>query len=590
MAQFYVEKNNGEWLRVEEELFFAGDAATGDYAVGESYSAENSLSNVKCISRMPSVFRVYSRQYDLAEDGVYVHPYNHYRVDFDDPNCIDPLYGYVADPDDPFWPGSRIVESPSGDQVLIVVDFDLGYDSPDKHGDDPTGFISVKGVNPDLTMSGSEYPIEWVYNEDIGLWAWGLIMPSEAVLIEAQAPELTTYVGEEFVDTYDAFYIHWGAPYASSLKSTETADADFELKGNTLFDLRSKTARVPDYTYDNRGVYAYDNGQITFDMEGCRDKAGRDRDGIAIQGDYDPDAWVMTALDPAEGGLDNTYRYFFTVKKSAGVKRYTAASNENGNRFLIELMMSDGSYQYWYYDAPIGQRTLSSVEADFSGKSIGSTGASAVIYSEAGEPLFKYSVVSGRPSFMSRGSEAGTYADASGSDAELVLDGFGSATYDGSEGTYTIDNAGMRVTFVYTDGTGEVTFIIYKDSMTYSRQESAGEDVSGTYSTDDSYSYTMRVTVDAGAGTADFYFQANGETYYDVHDVDCVWDSENRQITLSGFVMGVPGAWYQSGTSTVEFSVAEDGGSLVCNTAQLQHTTKGPSTCINVGGTVLNKE
>ena len=307
-----------------------------------------------------------SRKYTvchLGKDGVYVHPYDHYRVDYDDPNCINE-YGNVADPDDPFWPDARIVESEPRDMVMIVVDFDLGYDSPFNHDYDPSGFISVKGLNSDLEFSGNEYNVVWTYREDIDLYAWGLTMPKEAVLIEAKTSMLTTYEGEEFVDTYDGFYIHWGAEYAGTVASTATADVDFELKSNTLFDIKSKTDRVPGYAYDNRGVYVFDNGKISYDLESCRAVDGRDRDGIAIQGDYNPGAWVMTALDPVQGGLDDTYRYFFTIKKSAGIAKYVAASNENGNKFLIELTTKDDNKEYWYYDAPIGQRSLSKVIVD----------------------------------------------------------------------------------------------------------------------------------------------------------------------------------------------------------------------------------
>lgn len=590
MAQFYVKKTNGDIVEIDGNVEFSNDATTGDYAIGDTYSAENSISEVSEIYRMPSVFRVYSMQYDLGKDGVYVHPYDHYRVDYDDPNCINE-YGNVADPDDPFWPDARIVESEPRDMVMIVVDFDLGYDSPFNHDYDPSGFISVKGLNSDLEFSGNEYNVVWTYREDIDLYAWGLTMPKEAVLIEAKTSMLTTYEGEEFVDTYDGFYIHWGAEYAGTVASTATADVDFELKSNTLFDIKSKTDRVPGYTYDNRGVYVFDNGKISYDLESCRAVDGRDRDGIAIQGDYNPGAWVMTALDPVQGGLDDTYRYFFTIKKSAGIAKYVAASNENGNKFLIELTTKDDNKEYWYYDAPIGQRSLSKVIVDNAEKGIDEEGADMLVSSVEGGVLFRYSYADGKPVFAFPGAEAGTYTDSEGDGGELVLDGLGNGTYDGVAGTYVIDETGMNVTFTYGDSSDEVTFVIYKNEGTYSKQGTTGEvSLTGTYSTDDSYSYVMRVTINEDASKADFYFENNGTVYHDEHGVNCVYDAGSKKLTLSGFVMGNPDNWANTSLRTVDFTVSDDGTYMTCTTDRIKQPNQSPSTNVNVSGTVLNKE
>lgn len=590
MAQFYVKKTNGDIVEIDGNVEFSNDATTGDYAIGDTYSAENSISEVSEIYRMPSVFRVYSMQYDLGKDGVYVHPYDHYRVDYDDPNCINE-YGNVADPDDPFWPDARIVESEPRDMVMIVVDFDLGYDSPFNHDYDPNGFISVKGLNSDLEFSGNEYNVVWTYREDIDLYAWGLTMPKEAVLIEAKTSMLTTYEGEEFVDTYDGFYIHWGAEYAGTVASTATADVDFELKSNTLFDIKSKTDRVPGYTYDNRGVYVFDNGKISYDLESCRAVDGRDRDGIAIQGDYNPGAWVMTALDPVQGGLDDTYRYFFTIKKSAGIAKYVAASNENGNKFLIELTTKDDNKEYWYYDAPIGQRSLSKVIVDNAEKGIDEEGADMLVSSVEGGVLFRYSYADGKPVFAFPGAEAGTYTDSEGDGGELVLDGLGNGTYDGVAGTYVIDETGMNVTFTYGDSSDEVTFVIYKNEGTYSKQGTTGEvSLTGTYSTDDSYSYVMRVTINEDASKADFYFENNGTVYHDEHGVNCVYDAGAKKLTLSGFVMGNPDNWANTSLRTVDFTVSDDGTYMTCTTDRIKQPNQSPSTNVNVSGTVLNKE
>ena len=155
---------------------------------------------------------------------------------------------------------------------------------------------------------------------------------------------------------------------------------------------------MPGYDYDNRGVYIYKDGDITFDEEACKNIAGRDNDGIALQGKYDPQAWVMMSFDLEDGGLDETYRYFFTVKKSAKVTDYKIAANEAGERFLIAATV-DGEREYWYYNAPGGQKTLSKVKADFAGKDIDEEGVEATVYSEDGVALFKYKYADGKPVF-----------------------------------------------------------------------------------------------------------------------------------------------------------------------------------------------
>lgn len=584
-AQFYVEWNDGrERMEVDGDLIFS--KFNGSFSVGDGYQDIYDISKISSIYRMPSIFRIYTRQYDLSEDGVYAHPTNHYRVDFDDPNCCNE-YGNVADPDDPFWPGARIVESKPEETVMIAVDFDLGYDSPANHGNDPTNFITVKGLDSNLEPSGNEYPLEWTYDATNQMWNWGLKMPKETVLVEAIAHPLTTYDGQEFVGEYDCFFIPWGSAYANKVSSATTADASLELKGNTVFTLKSEAGRVPGYDYDNRGIYIYNNGEISFDEEACKDIAGRDRDGIALQGTYNQQAWVMTALDLEDGGLDETYRYFFTIKKSSNVTGFKIASNSEGNRFLIVAEI-DGKTEYWYYDAPGGQKTLNKVEADFSGKEIDEEGVEATVYSEAGVAVFRYEYADGIPVFTYPGSEAGTYTDKAGEGGGLVLDGFGSGTYDGREGTYVIDESGMNLTFTCSDNGEELTFVLYKNDGTYSKQEAQQSAPSGTFSTDDSYQYVMRVAINDD-GTADFYFENNGEVYYDEHGVNCVYDATAKTVVLSGFMMGNPETWGNSSLLTVDFTVSADGSTLTCQTEKIKQISKSPTTSTVVKGTTLNR-
>lgn len=51
MAQFVIEKQGGQTTEVDGNVIFSQDGTTGDYAVGETYDAENSIGNVAAIYR-----------------------------------------------------------------------------------------------------------------------------------------------------------------------------------------------------------------------------------------------------------------------------------------------------------------------------------------------------------------------------------------------------------------------------------------------------------------------------------------------------------------------------------------------------------
>lgn len=579
-----------------------GDAETGTCDLEGEPVADNNGVSYKYSFTMPAgnvtlipeyerpIYRIYSQLY---ESGVNVRPYNHYRVDYDDPDANE--YGNVPDPDDPFWPGARIVESPAGDLIYFNADFDLGYDSPANHDNNPAGFITVKGLDSDLKPSGNDYSsgVKWTYDEGLDYWFWSFTMPAEPVLLEAVATELGTYTDRDFVGEYDGYYIHWGSEYRNTVQAVQSADVALALNANTVFTLKaSETDRTPGYDYDNRGVYVYgEDNYIDYDLEACRDAQGRDNDGIGIQGSYNQDAWVMIALDPAQGGLSDTYRYFFTVKKDAGVTGFAAASNENGNRFLIELAKASGK-EYWYYDAPVGQRVLSKVSADFEGKSINEDGATSAVMDSDGNLLFRYTYADDAPVFRLVGNEAGTYT---GSAGDLVLDGTGAGTFNGEEGTYVLDESGMNLTFTTEDGT-ETVFIIYQSEKKYSIQSESGDSIEGTYSSANSEKavcgYTpdwfsdgeARLTIKSaedGTLKADFYLAGNGLVFHDEHDVNCVYDASSKKVSISGFLVANVGSWSGASSSRpIEFIVSDDETTLTCVNEKIQHTTKGPSVYV----------
>ena len=483
-------------------------------------------------------------------------------------------------------PGDNIYESVPGKLVVFRLEIDFGYETV-AEGDNAniSNFVTVEGRE-----SGSTYDVRW-RTDDYGTTGWSFFMPQEPVLITSKdGVEITIYEGEPFVAEYSGYYIPWGSDYAGNITSVSSPDVEFELKANTVFTLKSLSGNVPGYTYDQIGLYSCTDNVISYDDDACGNEAGRDNDGIGIQGDFNEDAWVMTALDPAQGGLDNTFRYFFSVKKSARVSAFTAAANESGNRFLIEVTKSSGK-EYWYYDAPVGQKTLSKVTADFEGKSISEDGADSKITNEAGTDILRYSVVEGKPVFRFVGKEAGTYTDNAETAGELVLDGLGEGTYEGKPGSYVLDESGMNLTFTYTEG-GEVSFIIYQNEKTYSIQAESGDSIEGTYSSAnsekavcgynpnwfaDGESRLTIKTAEDGTLKADFYLAGNGLVFHDEHDVNCVYDASSKKISISGFRVGIIGSWGSSTSIPIEFIVSDDGTTLTCVNEKIQHPTQGPT-------------
>lgn len=537
------------------------------------------------------VHRVYRRYY---EDGIMaIRVQNHYRVDYTDPTADE--YGNVADPDDPYWPGARIVESKKGDQVMFLVDFDLGFDSPDYHGNNPEGFITVKGLD-----SGIDCPVYWTEDQLTGLEAWGFLMPAEAVLIESFTEELDTFAGEEFVGDYDGFYIPYGAACASSAESAQAADIGFRLDENTVFTLASTASdRTDGYDYDIRGIYTWDSGTslINYDVEACRDDQGRDRDGFGITGIYDSDAWVVSVIDLEDGGLSENIRYYFSAKAEDGFSRFISAANENGNRFLFQTESASGT-EYWYYYAS-GARLLERVSATFNGLDINEEGAGSIISDDAGQALFKYSFEDGRPVFKFKGNEAGSY---SGPEGELVLDGFGGGMLGGAEGTYTVD--GNKVVFL-VGGTEERTLLIDRSTMTYTVSESVSWDGPKNFSlvTETGTGLSSKVffllTIDEGAagkakvqvrfaspytGTIDGY--GSDDLINDTQAY--VYDAGSQTLTVTNVYQGKSSSWVSERKDLV-FSVSADKTGLTCMFDRI-YSTSNPNKYVDLKGLTLTAE
>lgn len=285
--------------------------------------------------------------------------------------------------------------------------------------------------------TGTDYTGEvfWSLAEDNHLYqdCWAFYMPEEPVVIKAESTEIGTYRGEDFVGEYKAYWITLGT---NRIFTSETPTMKMELRESSAYFVTS----TDDNAYDFSGLYSVNGIKISSDRENARGN-------YSLSGDLLEDDFAFIIVDDILVNKADNRRYYLAGKNDF---RYTCASDSDyGKRFLIETE-ADGQRKHYFVDIEVN--SLTAVTADFqNGSSI--SGTSTAIFTKNGKDYLKYTYQDGSiPEFKYCGKEAGSYTSTSGG-ATLVLDGFGSATYNGTRGTYTIESG--VVTF--TDSYGTVT-------------------------------------------------------------------------------------------------------------------------------------
>ena len=291
------------------------------------------------------------------------------------------------------------------------------------------------------TETGKDYTREifWSLAADNHLYqdCWAFMMPDEPVVIKAVSTERNVYEGAEFVGDYTGYWITEGDNLI--YRSSQPA-MGLELRKSGAFYVNTTDANA----YYFSGIYTVTDGQIASD----REVAVGD---FALRGNILEDGYAFAIIDNIlHDNVDN--RRFYLVGKDNF--DFVCASDKYATRFLLEA--NEGGQKSWYFIERDNQSIKKAIVSFTSGSSIGET-CEAKVKVEGGIAFnrteeFKYTFQNGsNPVFTYIGKEAGTYTSAKGE--TLVLDGFGKGTYNGTEGTYTIENG--IVTF--TDVNGKMT-------------------------------------------------------------------------------------------------------------------------------------
>ena len=311
-----------------------------------------------------------------------------------------------------------------GFPVHFLYKCDLGYDV----------VCTVTG-----TDTGTDYTSEifWSLAADNHLYqdCWAFMMPDEPVVIKAVSTERNVYEGADFVGDYTGYWVTEGD---NLIYSSSQPAMNLQLKKSGAFYANTTDANA----YNFSGIYTVTDGQIASD----REVAVGD---FALRGNILEDGYAFAIIDNIlHDNVDN--RRFYLVGKDNF--DFVCASDKYATRFLLEA--NEGGQKSWFFIERDNQSIKKAIVSFTSGSSIGET-CEAMVTVEGGIAFNRTEVFrftnSTSPVFTYLGKEAGTYTSNKGE--TLVLDGFGKGTYNGTEGTYTIENG--IVTF--TDVNGKMT-------------------------------------------------------------------------------------------------------------------------------------
>ena len=311
-----------------------------------------------------------------------------------------------------------------GFPVHFLYKCDLGYDV----------VCTVTG-----TDTGTDYTSEifWSLAADNHLYqdCWAFMMPDEPVMIKAVSTERNIYEGADFVGDYTGYWVTEGE---NLIYSSSQPAMSLKLKKSGAFYANTTDANA----YNFSGIYTVTDGQISSD----REVAVGD---FALRGNILEDGYAFAIVDNIlHDNVDN--RRFYLVGKDNF--EFVCASDKYATRFLLEA--NEGGQKSWFFIERDNQSIKKAIVSFTSGSSIGET-CEAMVTVEGGIAFNRTEVFrftnSTSPVFTYLGKEAGTYTSNKGE--TLVLDGFGKGTYNGTEGTYTIENG--IVTF--TDVNGKMT-------------------------------------------------------------------------------------------------------------------------------------
>lgn len=440
------------------------------------------------------------------------------------------------------------------------------------------------------TASGENVPYEYVTDDEEFGTCWLCAMPEEPITIETIGTEKTTYASRAFVGNYKGYPITVGS---NGLTALSDPSFSLELSANTSFHATVSGEKTFGGCYifnDERNTFAYDDdysadvyGKKTYGVTGTWFESG---DALVIVNNLTDDR------------PDNNRYYIVSTSDFSCVM---ASSDVYASRNLIEMQGS--TEKKWYYYNKL-DGTIEPVDVAFTVGSSISNAEEALVSDKTGTPLFRYSHRSpdSFPVFTMKGKEAGTYTAESGVGDNLVVDGFGGATYGKTTGTYTVANGVL--TFTAPSGV-ETTFLLNTTSHTYSIAMSEEWDgpenfataITGTYDTNTSSMGMFALTLNhdyAGnveKGTVKVQVTLTSD-WYETKEIiantaSFTYDATLKQLTISGLLVGTADG-RSSERINIVFDVNDDKTQLTCNEDKLLRALSGGDTrYVNLKGLTL---
>lgn len=456
--------------------------------------------------------------------------------------------------------GSYICRNVKGEMFHFIVNLDLGYEAD----------ITVTGE------SGKGYGYGPAVAPDYGS-CYGIVMPNEAITVESKTREKEDYKDKPFVGTYQGVFID--VLKGGSITSTAVPNAIMELKYNTVFTVM--TTDVNNFNFS--GTYVFNEADNTFkyNHEDCGE--------YALSGSTGNEFNLFKVNNKLEDKPEHT-RFYLTSREAAS--NYVCASNSSANEALIEAETGSGKLVHYLFKR--SSYSVTQVELQFAERnSIGENGAVAFFTDQTTGVSYKYTVENNAPVFAKAGKEAGAYAPEAGKEADLILDGFGTGTYKGEEGTYTAQ--GTIVDF--TTASDSYSFVLDFTNKTYTMTGGDGVwdgptefYVEGNFGMnyDKERNASVRVKLNLEENKATFVVQLGDEYGISmgdiVHDnVGFAYDSDSQTLTLSQVLMGDGTAW-GTGRTDVQFNVSSDKRTLTFKDRDYIYSTSTSKKYITVTG------
>lgn len=381
--------------------------------------------------------------HDVSLDVTTATEYNDITLEGDDHAYINMLNALVKDDNgDPVLDedGNKMYRGFYNQVVQFTYEVDLGYNYS----------VTIVGKR-----TGTHYEDQTIF-EDNG-WDfnsyWTLVMPAEPLTMTIKSSEKNDFVGKALVGNYKGFFIN--TTQLGKLERYDATTLEAEIKSNTAFSVKTTDANK----FDFQGMISYDEStkQFAYDAASC--------EFYGLSGRYDDEmtvAWVSNLLED----MPDNVRFYIMSKND--LSSFISAGNAGGSKYLLEVKTSTGT-AYYLFEREGYQ--LTKVDMEFTnGESLGDASATGFVMKE-GEKLLQYTYDGSTTNLIEKGKEAGSYKPASGSDDELVLDGFGGGKIGTKEGTYTISDGIVTLT---CDGQ-ETKYNIDMNAKTYSPIADEGE-------------------------------------------------------------------------------------------------------------------